>query len=606
VLGLWGFVPPGSDPDGQATILTEYMPHGSYQNVIDAERMGRTPEGFDATARFIVNYGIAVGMMVLHEHRIIHRDLKPDNILLDENWEPRVADFGLSKFVEAGQSRMQTMHAGTVPFMAPEIFDGDDYSFPVDVFAYGMLLYVALTGLEIFPETTNPYQHAERIRRGDRPPFPPGFDVHYQALIEDCWCAAPEARPTFRQIVKGVESPSFLGHSVDMDRFADYKARVVPADSVPVFTPPPDPVPRPVAVDTQPPKNPMQTLVEQADSGDSYAAFLYACQLRDRDLPDLPRAAQYFEMSARGGNPQGMIDYAICLELGRGVPLNLTESARWFKTAMDAGDIHGMYCYADMVEYGKGVTKDPIAAATLYQQAADKGHERAQNRIALFYEQGIYGIPRDLNRAARYFKMASDQGSRDGMFYYADMLEFGRGVPKDAAAAVRLYKLAAERNHSKAMGYLGFLMVQGVLVPRQVESGKGLIQKQIDARDATGYIHLGRIAEEGLDKRKDLAEAFACYRKAADAGISQGKLKVAKMMLLGQGTQKNQKAGLALFDDLITKQKNPDAMVELGKLYQNGEGVSRDRARAKELFRKAANLGSEAGRLLLGQAKEKK
>jgi NIMA (never in mitosis gene a)-related kinase len=93
--------------------------------------------------------------MVLHDNRILHRDLKPDNVLLNARLEPRVADFGLSKFVEAGATRMQTVQAGTIPFMAPQIYESAAYSFPVDVYAYGALLYVCVTGQDFFPGIQN-------------------------------------------------------------------------------------------------------------------------------------------------------------------------------------------------------------------------------------------------------------------------------------------------------------------------------------------------------------------------------------------------------------------------------------------------------------------
>jgi serine/threonine protein kinase len=75
------------------------------------------------TSQFIVLYGTAVGMKVIHSRRIIHRDLKPDNVMLDDTFEPRIADFGFAMSVKSGQSGNQSFFGGTLHFMAPEIHE---------------------------------------------------------------------------------------------------------------------------------------------------------------------------------------------------------------------------------------------------------------------------------------------------------------------------------------------------------------------------------------------------------------------------------------------------------------------------------------------------
>ena len=65
------------------------------------------PEWTDHEKHLIL-YGTACDMAYLHKNRVIHRDLKPANVLLDGHLEPKIADFGLSKHVNPGETNQQT------------------------------------------------------------------------------------------------------------------------------------------------------------------------------------------------------------------------------------------------------------------------------------------------------------------------------------------------------------------------------------------------------------------------------------------------------------------------------------------------------------------
>jgi serine/threonine protein kinase len=105
-------------------------------------------------ARIIV--GIALAMRFLHSRYFIHCDLKPDNILLDWNWNVRIADFGRSISLTNPEipSLIHPKAEDGVPFIdshyfAPECYD-KRCSQMSDVFSFGLILYELLTGQPVF------------------------------------------------------------------------------------------------------------------------------------------------------------------------------------------------------------------------------------------------------------------------------------------------------------------------------------------------------------------------------------------------------------------------------------------------------------------------
>ncbi|KAI3698778.1 hypothetical protein L2E82_42599 [Cichorium intybus] len=99
--------------------------------------------------RYQIALGIARGLVYLHEKCrdcIIHCDIKPENILLDADFSPKVADFGLAKLVGRDFSRVLTTTRGSLGYLAPEWLSGVPVTAKADVFSYGMMLFELVYG----------------------------------------------------------------------------------------------------------------------------------------------------------------------------------------------------------------------------------------------------------------------------------------------------------------------------------------------------------------------------------------------------------------------------------------------------------------------------
>jgi serine/threonine protein kinase len=101
------------------------------------------------STRYQIALGVARGLAYLHDSCrdcVIHCDIKPENILLDDSFVPKIADFGMAKFLGRDFSRALTTMRGTIGYLAPEWISGVAITPKVDVYAYGMVLLEILSG----------------------------------------------------------------------------------------------------------------------------------------------------------------------------------------------------------------------------------------------------------------------------------------------------------------------------------------------------------------------------------------------------------------------------------------------------------------------------
>ncbi|XP_020183008.1 LEAF RUST 10 DISEASE-RESISTANCEUS RECEPTOR-LIKE PROTEIN KINASE-like 2.4 [Aegilops tauschii subsp. strangulata] len=145
VVSLFGFCLEGS----KRALIYEYMPNGSLDKYIYSEN----PKEILGWERlYAIAIEIARGLEYLHHScntRIVHFDIKPQNILLDKDFSPKIADFGLAKLCHTKESKLSMTGArGTIGFIAPEVHSRTFgvVSTKSDVYSYGMMLLEMVGG----------------------------------------------------------------------------------------------------------------------------------------------------------------------------------------------------------------------------------------------------------------------------------------------------------------------------------------------------------------------------------------------------------------------------------------------------------------------------
>ncbi|KAH0654577.1 hypothetical protein KY289_032255 [Solanum tuberosum] len=215
-------------------LIYEYMVNGSLDRWITQEN------GLIWNTRQRIISAIAKGLAYLHEdcsHKIIHLDIKPQNILLDQNFNAKISDFGLSKLIEKDKSKVVTRMRGTPGYIAPEWLSSI-ITEKVDVYAFGIVLLEILCGrknlnwsqtdeedvhlLTVFTRKAEQEQLTDMVDRNE------DMQLHREAVTEmmsiAAWCLQGDfsKRPSMSLVIKALEG------LVTVETNLDYNFRNVP------------------------------------------------------------------------------------------------------------------------------------------------------------------------------------------------------------------------------------------------------------------------------------------------------------------------------------------------------------------------------------------
>ncbi|GAA0579715.1 hypothetical protein GCM10009546_47710 [Actinomadura livida] len=177
-------------------IVSEYIDGLSLQDTVNGTG-GRPGRRFAGDDLHRLGIGIATALAAIHQARVVHRDLKPGNVMLGPDG-PRLIDFGIARVLDTHSATEGGGFAGTLRYMAPEVYAGQRAGAEADVFAWGAIMVFAATGEHAFKGGALPeIAHAIRTHDPDLTALPDAL----RPLVAAALAKDPLVRPSARAIL---------------------------------------------------------------------------------------------------------------------------------------------------------------------------------------------------------------------------------------------------------------------------------------------------------------------------------------------------------------------------------------------------------------------
>jgi len=284
-----------------------------------------------------------------------------------------------------------------------------------------------------------------------------------------------------------------------------------------------------------------------------------------------PADAKRFEAQGKTGDANALLALGLMELRGTGIPMNKQAAAKHIEDAADRGHPIAMNEIGNLYAIGTGVDRNDAKAITWYQKAADLGVLMAKTNLGLVYYLGR-GVPIDQTKAASLFEGPAVAGVPLAQRVLGYMYIEGKGTPKDVTKGWELLERAAAAKDRIAQGNLGIYLIKGQVVPRNVRDGVSYLEKAADNGHVVAMRLLGDIYGKGDGIPQDSAKSIMYLERAASYNDGPSILALGYLYIVGK--------------------TNPDLPI--------AKFVPADPTKAFSYFKRAADLGNEVARYMVG------
>ena len=239
---------------------------------------------------------------------------------------------------------------------------------------------------------------------------------------------------------------------------------------------------------------------------------------------DYSLAVKYLRQSAEQGYADAETDLGSYYAHGLGVEKNLLIALEWYRKAAAKREPLAEYCLGYAYAHGEGVPQNLVVALEWWEKSAKQGQADAQNALGQSYFH--HQIPGNTNRmndyapAAKWLRLAAEQGYVSSMNNLAFLYQNGLGVRLDLAEARKWYGVAAHEGDAMAQANLGLMYEEGAGIPSDlVEAYKWFVLSAeqgnaVGLRSRFDYDENHRLTPEQLARAQRMVAEFHAQNQA--------------------------------------------------------------------------------------------
>jgi TPR repeat protein len=228
-----------------------------------------------------------------------------------------------------------------------------------------------------------------------------------------------------------------------------------------------------------------------------------------------------------------------------------------------------------------------------FQQKAAAGDREAQNQLGITAQDN-----HDYRGAFKWFQLAANQGLSGAQVGLGFLYDMGLGVEKDSDQAAHWYGLAAAQGDPDGEFDLAMCYLHGEGIEQDQILARKWFSSALKHGDGGRSLNgIGLTYDDG--SRRDYAEAFHWYSKAAEMGFGEAQYNVCRRAAQGLGTAADYPEAIK-WCSKAADSGDEWGQFGMGRIYEDGTGVPPDLAKAAEWYRKSAEQGNPAAQLSLG------